>query len=264
MKYNSMMPLRQADARWGSELLWDRAKVIAAHTQLNGKRTICANKLLRKFPDGNSIGNEGCLLTCISMVLRKLYDRTCNPSNLNRFAIENLFYTACGLSMVPLYADLASDVSQGQVQLCLKEEYLAGEPKWRPVCALDSPLVRAYLSLSAAQRKNFSVMLKTGTYDDSVASHYVILDPRTPGNCETSNLPILDPAMPAQVPLGSVWRLKNSAKVLKSDSIIKTEWSRCGIQDTQISGVWVFARRVSHKQSSIIGEMAEALYRACA
>ena len=258
-KYNSMRPLRQGDPRWGNQIMWDRAKVIDAHVRLNGATRRAANKLLREFQDGNSIGNEGCLLTCLAMVLRSLHRRSWTPKTLNTYAKEQLFYSHSGLSMTPLYADLVSDASQGEVQLCLKEEYLSGERGWQPVYTLESRPVKAYLALPRRARQDFMVMLKTGTHDDSFASHYVILDPETSATPKTSNLSILDPIMPFKVNSSITWTLRDSAKVMCTDKVIRKEWKNHKIQPTQISGVWVFARWTHSEQQTILGEMLSSL-----
>lgn len=240
--------------------MWDRDKVIDAHVRLNGATTHAAKELLREFQDGgNTIGNEGCLLTCLAMVLRSLHKRSWTPKALNEYAKKNLFYSPGGISMVPLYADLVLDASSGEVQLCLKEEYLSGEKGWTPVHTLESILVKAYLALPRLARSDFVVMLKTGTHDDSFASHYVILDPNTSAAPKASNVLILDPIMPAKVKSPDTWTLKDSAKLMCNDKIISKEWKKQHIQPTQISGVWVFARWKHSEQRTMLGKMLSSL-----
>ncbi len=109
--------------------MWNRGKVLEVHRKYNGGSRSKAEALLRRFPrGGNSIGNEGCLLTSLAMILALLESSTWTPRKLNKKATELLYYTPAGLSMVALYADLISDLSNGEIQLCAKEEYLAGEP----------------------------------------------------------------------------------------------------------------------------------------
>lgn len=249
----SKLPFRQDDPAWGKDLMWDRNLVIQAATQLNGETKKDAEALLRKFPDGNNIANEGCQLTCLAMVLR-LFDAAAKPAwtpgALNQTAQEYYYYSPCGLSMTTLYADLVSDVTQGQVQLCLKEEYLPGVAYWPRKYANTSPLVRAYRSLSPAQRSQFLVMLKTGTYDDTVASHYALLHPEDGGGPDDGNPQLLDPAMPLDKT--GVWRLTDSAAAITQDPDIEAGWKAAGIEPTQIGGVWVFVRwRPDHSRSFV-------------
>ncbi|MFM7143577.1 MAG: hypothetical protein ACKO2K_16855, partial [Alphaproteobacteria bacterium] len=60
----------------------------------------------------------------MAMVLRLLApDRAAswNPRTLNRAAQNGWYYTKSGVSMTTLVADLVSDVTDGAVQLGLKE-----------------------------------------------------------------------------------------------------------------------------------------------
>src|SRR5260370_7617675 len=104
MKQLARWPFRQDDPAWAADPMWDRQAVIAVHQQYNHARKKDASELLRPFPDGNTIGNEGCLLTCLAMVLH-LLDRSSvrwSPKTLNAFAKKHLYYTQCGVSMVTL------------------------------------------------------------------------------------------------------------------------------------------------------------------
>ncbi|MFM2161370.1 MAG: hypothetical protein RLZZ383_882 [Pseudomonadota bacterium] len=238
------MPFRQDDPTWGSTLMWDRALVIRAATELNGFSPIRAAGLLRRFPDGNNIANEGCQLTCFAMIL-KLLDPNADaalwtPKRLNSAAQAMMYYTLSGLSMTTLYGDVVSDVTLGRVQLAIKEEYLPGVRQWPQVFCSTSPLVRAYRRLPLSQRADMLLMLKTGTYDDTVASHYVLLHPHDEGAPDDDNVTLLDPAMPFS---GSLpWRLSDSAAWITGDPGIGRAWEQLGIDDTQIGGVWVFLR----------------------
>jgi hypothetical protein len=237
------LPLRQDDPKWSKDLMWDRDLVITAAHELNGETLSTAQSLLREFEDGNSIGNEGCLLTCLAMVLRLLQadaKPAWTPKVLNKLAHEAYYYTLSGLSMTTLYADLVSEVSGGAVQLCLKEEYLPGEPGWAKMRASTSPLLRACRSLPPSARSSFLVMLKTGTYDDTVASHYALLDPNETDPLDQADVAILDPAMPADA-TQQPWRLSDSAAAITQDPDIAQGWQDSGIEPTQIGGVWVFA-----------------------
>ena len=210
---------------------------------------------------GNTIGNEGCMLTSLAMVLHLLDDRPIHPAwtptLLNEEAHARHFYTLAGISMVPLYADLVSEVTQGEVQLCAKEDYFPGEPKWPRNYASTSLLVRAYRQLSQEDRKHYAVMLKTGTYDDTFASHYVLLDPNDPGDPDDKNPVILDPIMPKNA--NSPWRLSNSADFLRSDKKVKKAWDDRKIKRRQIGGVWLFARWQGRHAPLLMGSLAEAL-----
>jgi hypothetical protein len=245
------LPLRQDDPKWSKVLMWNRDLVIQAAHELNGETLTTAQALLREFDDGNTIGNEGCMLTCLAMVLRLMQPEAkpaWTPKRLNQLAHEAYYYTLSGLSMTTLYADLVAEVSGGAVQLCLKEEYLPGEPGWAKLRASTSPLVRACRSLPASARQQFLVMLKTGTYDDTVASHYLLLDPNEAEPLEQDDVATLDPAMPATegpaVASQQPWRLSHSAATITQDPEIKQGWQDAGIEPTQLGGVWVFARMV--------------------
>ncbi|MFM9140047.1 MAG: twin-arginine translocation signal domain-containing protein, partial [Solirubrobacterales bacterium] len=115
------LPMRQDDRRWARDLMWDRRRVIRA-ARAGGMSHREARSLLWDYPDGNSIGNEGCQLTCMAMVLHLLaapHRPAWTPKTLNRAAHEGLFYTLSGLAMNTLYADLVSEVTDGAVQLAI-------------------------------------------------------------------------------------------------------------------------------------------------
>ena len=238
----SGLPMRQDDPRWGRDLMWNRRRVIRA-ARAGGMSRSEAESLLWDYPDGNSIGNEGCQLTCLAMVLHLLAvprRPAWTPRTLNRAAHEGLFYTLSGLGMNTLYADLVSEVSDGAVQLAIGENFLPGEKTWKPAYCDTAPLVRAYRSLAPGDRAGLVLMLKTGTYDDTMASHYVLLDPNSAQPPGDRNAEVLDPAMPAG--RSGRWTLSDSAKWITQDPDIRREWRKAGISDTQVGGAWLFAR----------------------
>lgn len=159
--------------------------------------------------------------------------------------------------MVPLYADLVSEVTQGEVQLCAKEDYFPGEPAWPRNHASTSLLVRAYRRLSKVDRSHFAVMLKIGTYDDTFASHYLLLDPSHPGDPDDDDVAVPDPAMPEGKKLP--WHLGKSAKCLCEDPDIKEAWKKANIEPLQIGGVWLFARWRTRNDPLLLGPMVEIL-----
>ena len=170
-------------------------------------------------------------------------------SDLNqlRFARQRLYYTPPGLAMATLYADLVLEASNGEVQLVLKEEYLPGERGWPRVYASASCPVRTYRSLAKQTRQDVAVMLKIGTYDDSVASHFVVVDPKNPGRTAENDVPILDPAQPI-ASTKRPWRLSDSSARVRGDPEIDKEWRKHRIGNLQLGGVWVFARWASAGQ----------------
>jgi hypothetical protein len=257
----SGLPYRQDDPAWKDDLMWDRELVIRTHTGGNQQPREQAEALLRKFEDGNTIGNEGCLLTCLAMVLRLLSsaedEDAWDPPTLNNAAHELVYYTPAGLSMAPLYADLVSEVTNGEVQLCAKEEYLPGEPSWPRTYVSTSSLVRAYRALAAKKRRDFVVMLKTGTYDDTVASHYVLLHPERVGHPDDADPEVLDPAQPLNTK--GPWRLSDSAKRICADAEIGRAWTEKGIDRLQIGGAWVFARWRGTEERLLMGPLIHAL-----
>lgn len=74
----------------------------------------------------------------------------------------------------------------------------------------------AYRKLSPAERRHVVVVLKTGTYDDTVGSHFVAVDPANPGSLEDDDIPILDPDQPAESPR-RVWRLSDSSRRMRQN-----------------------------------------------
>ena len=237
------MPYRQDDPRWTNDIMWDRDLVLQAAVELNGESPEDAEALMREFENGNTIGNEGCLLTCLAMVMRLLIPEaqpTWTPSLLNELAHYFYYYTPSGLSLTTLYADLVSDSTIGEVQLALKEEYLPAQPGWSKVHVHTSTLVRAYRRLPPAKRAHFLLILKTGTYDDTVASHYALLHPDDPGTPDDPDPLLLDPAQPLD--MAAPWRMSDSAAWITTDPEIGAAWERDGIEPTQLAGVWVFAR----------------------
>lgn len=260
------LPYRQDDPRWKNDVMWDRARVIETQTKLNHRSRSEAEALLRKFEDGNTIGNEGCLLTCLAMVLHLLApsdSETWTPAVLNRKAQALNYYTPAGLSMAPLFADLLSELTVGEVQLCAKEEYLAGEISWPRTYVHTSALVRAYRSLSVEKRRDLIVMLKTGTYDDTIASHYVLLHPYRFESPDLADPEILDPAQPLHK--SGAWRLSDSARRICADPDIRKAWEEQGIEKLQIGGAWIFARWRSSQDrllmAPLIGAWAKELAR---
>jgi hypothetical protein len=236
-------PQRQDDPRWAGEVMWDRARVLRAAVELEGEEPSVAAGWLRAFEDGNTVGNEGCMLTCLSMVLRLLgppTDPPWTPGSLNAAAQERLYYRPSGLSLTTLYADLVAELTLGAVQLAIKVEYLPGEPGWARVTASRAPLVRAYRALPPARRASTILMLKTGTWDDTVASHYALLHPEDVGGPDDDDPTLLDPAQPLEDT--STWRLSDSAAQITIDPEIDAAWRAAGIGPTQLGGVWVFTR----------------------
>lgn len=238
------LPYRQDDPTWGHDVMWDRDLVIKADTKLNGESRTQAESLMREFEDGNTIANEGCLITSMAMVLRLLSEpgtKVWTPRNLNHEAQKRYYYTPCGLSMAQLNADLLSETTSGKVQLTLKEEYLSGVPSWPKMRCDTSALVRAYRSLPEEERKNHAVILKIGTYDDTVASHYLLLDPADSGSVNDDNPLVLDPAKPFDETKPD-WRLRDSSNQIVKDPEIAKAWKESGIEPTQICGAWVYSR----------------------
>lgn len=169
------------------------------------------------------------------------------PKKLNRTAQDHLYCTSAGLSMATLYADVC-EASKGEVQLLLKEEYLSGETGWPRTTASTCVPLRAFRRMSLRNREDVAVMLKTGTYHDTVGSHFVLVDPLEPGPDDAEDVPILDPAQPLKSSKRP-WFLSESARRICEDERIRAEWHRAGIRDLQLAGVWVFARWVSNRDA---------------
>jgi hypothetical protein len=73
-------PCSQNDPVWAEDLMWDYDKVVKIHVRYNHASERKVKSLLRHFPKGgNSIGNEGCLLACLAMVLTLLSEERWTP-----------------------------------------------------------------------------------------------------------------------------------------------------------------------------------------
>ena len=99
-------------------------------------------------------------------------------------------------------------------------------------------------------------MLKTGTYDDTMASHYVLLDPNSTQGPGERDAEVLDPAMPAR--RSGRWTLSDSAKWITQDPDIRREWRREGIGETQVGGAWLFSRWDRKTARPVLGPLAAA------
>jgi len=240
--------------------MWQRADVMEVYRKFNHESAAEAEKLLYPHPTGNTIATEGCLITCLAMVLRLLAPRggRWTPRTLNAEAKASLFYTESGLSMVPLYADLVADVTNGEVQLCAQEQYLSGEPGWPRTFPSGCTILRGYRALPSRKRRDFVIMLKTGTHDDTVASHYVLVDPDDPGAGNNDDMSLLDPIQPNRLP-GTRWRLSQSCACLLTDRAIRRAWRRAKIVPCQISGAWAFARWREASQDSLALKLFQAI-----
>ena len=252
-------PFRQDYPEWRDDPMWVQEKVAEVHHKYNGASLAAAQGLLHRYPEGNTIGHEGCLTTSLAMGLRLLgpASKGWTPRTLNREAHKRLFYTEAGLSMVPLYADLVADVTNGNVQLCAQEQYFSGEPRWPKTYPPGSTLLRGYRALPASQRGDFVVMLKIGTQDDTFASHYVLVDPDQSGSPDEEDVALLDPAQPSR-PRVKPWMLSDSCRYL-NDGDIGREWRRAGISPLQLSGVWVFGRWRHREQQSLAGVLFQSI-----
>lgn len=260
MKQVKRWPYRQHDPRWKSVVMWDRDTVMKVGRKYHGLSKIRAGDLLWKYQGGNTIGNEGCLLTCLSMVLHMLNkgNGIWTPDRLNDFAQEYLYYTPSGFSATTLYADLVGEASNGQVQLLLKEEYHSGTTRYPKVFCSRCMPVQAYLSLPESVKLQCSVMIKTGTYDDTFASHFILVDPGAESG--EDDIAILDPIQPLNSKAG-IWTLSNSSKKLCEDKDVKSEWAALNIAPLQIAGVWVFCTWRPETEAVLGQSFIEALSR---
>jgi hypothetical protein len=233
-------PFRQDDPAWSMEIMWDREMVIDIAQRFNHVSKQKAHDLLCSYPDGNTIGNEGCLLTCLAMVLTLMTKKLWYPNDLNRIAHKNWYYTRSGISMTPLYADLCCDVTEGKVQLIRKEEYLSGVPGRKKIYADTSLLLSMYRSLPAKERGEMIALIKIGTWDDTIASHYMLIDGERTGNVNNKDIAVLDPAMP--LGRSGDWMMSEAVENLLEDERIRKEWEEKGIERMQIGGAWLFGK----------------------
>ena len=81
------MPYRQDDPRWGKKLMWDRKEVVKVAREFNDETRADANSLLYPYKDGNNIANEGCMLSCLAMVLTMLAPAATAPVTSTRTAL---------------------------------------------------------------------------------------------------------------------------------------------------------------------------------
>ena len=260
-KYTSDWPFRQDDERWGAEEMWHRPTVMCILSKFNHFTSEKANNWMRDFSKNrgsknNDIENEGCLIASLAMVLHLLdHDkrRRWSPKVLNKKAKENFYYSKSGVALVTLYADLVCDVTDGNVQLAAKEEY-----PWEPgdgyTTMADCAWANAYISAPEEVRKNFAVMLKIGTHDDTIASHYLLLDPMQTEH--SSNPLVLDPAMPFPISISaSGWRLFDSYKRICRDPDIGGELRKQKITKEMVRGVWIFGRWRSQNDTTLLGPL---------
>ena len=240
--------------------MWDRKTVVQVGQKYNDLSKTKADNLLWKYQGGNTIGNEGCLLTCLSMVLQMLHGDNAiwTPDRLNGFAQENFYYTTSGLSMTTLYADLVGEASNGRVQLLLKEEYQSGATIYPKVFCSRCIPVQAYLSLPEATKVQCSVMIKSGTYDDTFASHFILVDPRAKSG--EDDIAVLDPIQPLNSKT-AIWTLSDSSRKLCEDKDVMTEWASLNIAPLQIAGVWVFCTWQPETETMLGQSFIEALSR---
>jgi hypothetical protein len=146
--------------------------------------------------------------------------------------------------MATLYADLVCQASKGDVQLLLKEEYLSGERGWPCTFASTCMPLRAYRALSPRERRDVVVMIKTGTYDDTVGSHFLLVDQAKPGSADDDDFLVQDPAEPLPS-IKKPWLLSDSSRWICRDREIREAWREAGVRDLQLAGVWIFARWLS-------------------
>jgi hypothetical protein len=226
------MPIKlfQDDPRWAKTVMWE----------------------------GGTIEDEGCLLASLTMVLLLLDNQKnqyTTPDKLNDFAHDKEFYSIDGKSGVQLYADICLDASNGRVQLLAKEEYLSGEEGWIAHFASDSYLLKKYRVLPLEIRKNYAIMVKIGTHDDSFASHYFLVDPNEPGDVCDNDFKVFDPAQPYDSK-ATCWTLSSSYEQIRKDPDIATKLDECQIEELQISGVWLFGSS-SNKIEGVKNSMLE-------
>ncbi len=100
-------------------------------------------------------------------------------------------------------------------------------------------------------------MLKTGTYDDTVASHYVLLHPNESESPDIADIEILDPAKPLDG-TKQRWLLSDSARLVTTDPDIAKGWAAGSIEPTQLGGVWVFSRWSASEGRSLLAPLVRA------
>jgi hypothetical protein len=136
------------------------------------------------------------------------------------------------------------------------ETFVGSSGRVFPKAMKASPLLRAWRRLPPAKRSRFVVMLKTGTYDDTVASHYALLHPLDDAGPDVDDPLLLDPAQPLDD--DGPWRLSDSAAQITSDPDILEAWNTAGITPTQLGGVWVFVRWNDARDRSLLSPLVHA------
>lgn len=258
MELSKKWPFRQDNPDWADCEMWHRPTIIETLVSKNKWTEDEASEWIRKFkgdrpdkPGKNNIGNEGCLITSLAMILvllgsKKFQNKT--PEYLNKFAMEKLYYSRSGISLVPLYADIILEITEGAVQLAAKEEY-SWSPKESKTTMSNSTIAKKYLCSAENIRKNYALMIKIGTYDDAVASHYLLIDPDKQDL--TDNPKVLDPAMPLESKK-TIWTLSDSYRQICKDPDIKKKILKEGVDETTIRGIWLFAKWENSSSESLL------------
>jgi hypothetical protein len=239
------LPFVQHDKRWAKKRIWNRAKVAQA---VGSKK---AGELLEA---GTTFQSQGCQLCCIAMILRLLDvdpARPWDPPTVLR-AARREFIGDNGVSMVPLYADLCADLTRGRVQLLAKEYYAAGgtQPRLSQV-----GLVRAYRALPGAERARYVLMLRLGTDDETVASHYLLLAPTDDDQSDSDNVVVLDPDM-ADGADAEGWTFLDAWDRFMDVDADGGERARLveedGVRPGQVAAVYLFGRRAEDDYDAVL------------
>lgn len=202
---------------------------------------------------GTTIRHQGCQLCCIAMVLALLDERPESPwvpPTVLDAARE--FIRADGVSMVPLYADLCADLTGGRVQLLAKEYFAAGgvQPRLSQV-----GLVRAYRALPDAQRSRLMLMLRIGTHNETVASHYLLVAPTDDSPSDSDNAFVLDPDM-AEGAEAQAWTFLDAWHHfvdVRSDGGAKAELvDKERVRPGQVAAVYLFGRRATDDYDAVL------------
>lgn len=247
MAKNTELPFLQTDGDWSETHIWSLRLV---------SRAIGSDEAKERLQAGTTIRHQGCQLCCLAMVLHQLHPEAVkpwDPLSLLEEARDD-YLAAGGVSLAPLYADLCADVTDGRVQLLAKEVFAAGG---RQPALSEVGLVRAYRdgSLPKEKRDDLMVMLRIGTHDETVAAHYLLLDPDDSGSADSDDALVLDPDMPERTMRGS-WTFADAWRRFldpRTDGGVKAQAVAAEhVESGQVAAVYLFGRRKQRDYNAVL------------
>lgn len=245
----AVLPFLQKDRGWAKERIWDERQV--------ARSVGSASKAKRLLAAGTTFADQGCQLCSIATALAWLDDGAETPWN-PRLVLKGAradYIGKSGVAMAPLYADLCTDLTNGRVQMLAKENFAAGgqQPRLSQV-----GLVRAYRdpALSPKRRAGLLVMLRIGTHDETIPSHYLLISPADAGPPDSDDALVWDPDMPDAPTPGSctfmeAWR--NFASPTADGGQRARRLKKEKVDAGRVASVYLFGRRAVNDFDSVLG-----------